>query len=176
MYGVNRNLYEDIKAAQILGTSEDFLYDRMDNRGEKKAFNAINEGEFRPLTLSDDLKELFSIRAEELNVTDPYDAAADIIDQIKDQLENITLGGDLFPDIQNPLDTNLVEGITDIVAGATLPNINTGFLGQGNVAILVIPCTKLVSKGFCISGNKSPPNVIFSNWSLIWSIISAAAS
>ena len=30
-----------------------------------------------------DLKELFSIRAEELNVTDPYDAAADIIDQIK---------------------------------------------------------------------------------------------
>jgi len=135
LYGVNRNLYEDIKAAQILGTSEDFLYDRMDNRGEKKAFNAINEGEFRPLTLSDDLKELFSIRAEELNVTDPYDAAADIIDQIKDQLENITLGGDLFPDIQNPLDTNLVEGITDIVAGATLPNINTGFLGQGNVTI-----------------------------------------
>ena len=57
----------------------------------------------------------------------------DIIDQIKDQLENITLGGDLFPNIQNPLDTNLVEGISEIVAGATLPNINTGFIGQGNV-------------------------------------------
>ena len=133
LYNVNRSLYEDIKAAQILGTSEDFLYDRMENRGEKKAFNAIIEGEFRPLSISDDLKELFSIRAEELNVTDPYDAAADIIDQVKDQLENITLGGDLFPDIQNPLDTSLVQGISDVVANATLPNINTGFIGQGNV-------------------------------------------
>ena len=105
----------------------------MENRGEKKAFNAIIEGEFRPLSISDDLKELFSIRAEELNVTDPYDAAADIIDQVKDQLENITLGGDLFPNIQNPLDTSLVQGISDVVANATLPNINTGFIGQGNV-------------------------------------------
>ena len=105
----------------------------MENRGEKKAFNAIIEGEFRPLSISDDLKELFSIRAEELNVTDPYDAAADIIDQVKDQLENITLGGDLFPDIQNPLDTSLVQGISDVVANATLPNINTGFIGQNNV-------------------------------------------
>ena len=58
-----------------------------------------------------------------------------IIDRIQDALSRVTLGGDLFPDIQNPLDTNLVEGITDIVAGATLPNINTGFLGQGNVTI-----------------------------------------
>ena len=135
LYGVNRNLYEDIKAAQILGTSEDFLYDRMDNRGEKKAFNAINDGEFRPLTLSKDLQELFEIRANELGVANPYAQAESIIDRIQDALSRVTLGGDLFPDIQNPLDTNLVEGITDIVAGATLPNINTGFLGQGNVTI-----------------------------------------
>jgi hypothetical protein len=135
LYNVNRELFEDIKAAKILGTSEDFLYNRMDGRGEKKAFNAINDGEFRPLTLSKDLQELFEIRANELGVANPYAQAESIIDRIQDVLSRVTLGGDLFPDIQNPLDTNLVEGITDIVAGATLPNINTGFLGQGNVTI-----------------------------------------
>jgi hypothetical protein len=135
LYNVNRELFEDIKAAKILGTSEDFLFNRMDGRGEKKAFNAINDGEFRPLTLSKDLQELFEIRANELGVANPYAQAESIIDRIQDVLSRVTLGGDLFPDIQNPLDTNLVEGITDIVAGATLPNINTGFLGQGNVTI-----------------------------------------
>ena len=68
-------------------------------------------------------------------MADPFEAARDVINRIKDQLSIATLRGDLFPDIENPLDTNLVEGITDIVAGATLPNINTGFLGQGNVTI-----------------------------------------
>jgi hypothetical protein len=135
LYNVNRSLYEDIQAAKILGTSTDFLFDRMDNRGEKKAFNSINEGEFRPLTLSKDLQELFEIRANELGVANPYAQAESIIDRIRDVLERVPLGGDLFPDIQNPLDTNLVEGISEIVAGATLPNINTGFLGQGNVTI-----------------------------------------
>ena len=70
-------------------------------------------------------------------MADPFEAARDVINRIKDQLSIATLRGDLFPDIENPLDTNLVEGITDIVAGATLPNINTGFLGQGNVTIPV---------------------------------------
>ena len=135
LYNVNRSLYEDIQAAKILGTSEDFLYNRMENRGERKAFNAINEGEFRPLTLSKDLRELFEIRASELGVPNPYDQAESAIETIADQLSSASLRGDLFPEIRNPLDTNLVEGITDIVAGATLPNINTGFLGQGNVTI-----------------------------------------
>jgi hypothetical protein len=133
LYNVNRSLYEDIQAAKILGTSEDFLFDRMDNRGEKKAFNSINDGEFRPLTLSKDLQELFEIRANELGVPNPYAQAESIIDRIQDVLSRVPLGGDLFPDIQNPLDTNLVEGISEIVAGATLPNINTGFIGQNNV-------------------------------------------
>ena len=135
LYNVNRSLYEDIKAAKILGTSEDFLYERMDGRGEKKAFNSINDGEFRPLTLSKDLQELFEIRASELGVANPYTQAENIIDRIQEVLSRVPLGGDLFPDIENPLDTSMVEGITDFVANAALPNINAGFLGQGNVTI-----------------------------------------
>ena len=107
----------------------------MDGRGEKKAFNSINDGEFRPLTLSKDLQELFEIRASELGVANPYTQAEKIIDRIQEVLSRVPLGGDLFPDIENPLDTSMVEGITDFVANAALPNINAGFLGQGNVTI-----------------------------------------
>ena len=135
LYNVNRSLYEDIKAAKILGTSEDFLYERMDGRGEKKAFNSINDGEFRPLTLSKDLQELFEIRASELGVANPYTQAENIIDRIQEVLSRVPLGGDLFPDIENPLDTSMVKGMTDFVANAALPNINAGFLGQGNVTV-----------------------------------------
>ena len=135
LYNVNRELYEDIQAAKVLGMSSDKIRSDMQRRGEVNAFRSLNEAEFRPLTISDDLRRIFRTRAAELGVADPFEAARDVINRIKDQLSIATLRGDLFPDIQNPLDTNLVEGITDIVAGATLPNINAGFLGQGNVTI-----------------------------------------
>jgi hypothetical protein len=135
LYNVNRSLYQDIEAAKVLGMSSDKIRSDMQRRGEVNAFRSLNEAEFRPLTISDDLRKIFRTRAAELGVADPFEAARDVVNRIKDQLSIATLRGDLFPDIENPLDTNLVEGITDIVAGATLPNINTGFLGQGNVTI-----------------------------------------
>ena len=36
----------------------------MTGRGEKKAFNFINEGRFRPLHISKDVKGLFEIKAQ----------------------------------------------------------------------------------------------------------------
>ena len=44
LYRVNRNMYEDIKAAKILGTDEDTIQQRMSKRVERKAFNSLNEG------------------------------------------------------------------------------------------------------------------------------------
>jgi len=135
LYNVNRELYEDIQAAQILGMSSDKIRSDMQRRGEVNAFRSLSEAEFRPLTISVDLRKIFRTRAAELGVADPFEAVRDVINRIKDQLSIATLRGDLFPDIENPLDTNLIENITDTVAGATLPNINTGFFGQGNVSI-----------------------------------------
>ena len=143
LYNINRSLYQDIEAAKILGTSENFLYNRMDKRGEKKAFNAINEGEFRPLTLSKDLQELFAIKANELGVANPFNQAENVIDRIQNVLSRVSLKGDLFPDIENPLDTNLVKGISEFVSNAVLPpvtggdlltNNNLGFTGQNNIS------------------------------------------
>ena len=55
-----------MEAAQILGMSSEEIGDRMDGRGETRAFNSLIEGEFRPLKISKDLQEIFAIKAEEL--------------------------------------------------------------------------------------------------------------
>ena len=39
LYEVNRDLYQDIEAAKILGMSDGALYDNMENRGERRAYN-----------------------------------------------------------------------------------------------------------------------------------------
>ena len=66
LYEINRRMYLDIDSAKILGMDEDAIASNMYDRGERKAFNAINEGEFRPLTISTDVQELFDARSAEL--------------------------------------------------------------------------------------------------------------
>jgi hypothetical protein len=103
MYEINRRMYLDIDAAKILGMSQDSIEDNMINRGERRSFNSINDGEFRPYEISKDVEDLFATRAAEIGVTNSFDAAEEIIDRIKDVLELIPLTGDLFPNIPNPL-------------------------------------------------------------------------
>jgi hypothetical protein len=112
LYGVNRELYEDIQAAKILGMSEDSVSERMSDRGERRAFNFLNEGLFRPLTISKDIQNIFQSRASELGVPDPYESAQGIIDSIRDQLSSTSLRGDLFPEIQNPFNKLFLPEIT----------------------------------------------------------------
>jgi hypothetical protein len=71
LYEINRRMYLDIDAAKTLGMSEDSIATNMYDRGERRAFNSFNEGEFRPLTISTDVQELFDIRAAELGAPNP---------------------------------------------------------------------------------------------------------
>ena len=64
--------------------------------------NAIDDGEFRPYTLSADIEEAFQTHADEMGTPNPLDKAYDIISDIEDQLSDTSLD-DLFPDITNPL-------------------------------------------------------------------------
>ena len=153
LYGVNRELYQDMEAAKILGMNEDSLAERMISRGERKAFNFINEGEFRPLSISKDVKSIFEIKAAELGVANPFEQAEDVIDRIRDVLYDTNLTGDFFPDIQNPLSSQLLPDLVGqanqlinqnpaTTAMAAAP-VNTGFIGQANVNI--DPVTKLTA-------------------------------
>ena len=148
LYETNRELFLDIEAAKTLGMSNDKLAQNMVNRGERRAFNYMSEGLFRPLTISRDVQGLFQTKADELGVPNPFIEAADVISRIQNVLSKTSLEGDLFPDIENPLRTSILP---DAVAQANqIINNNPanvamaaapGFVGQGNVNI--DPVTRL---------------------------------
>ena len=138
LYGVNREMYQDMEAAKTLGMGVDKIDINMENRGERKAFDALNEGRFRPLKISKDVRNLFELRAQELGVMNPFQAAQDVLDRIAEILEMTPLGGDFFPDLENPFkELPLVGAITgaidnmnlgaQTVGTTTANNLNTGY-------------------------------------------------
>ena len=141
MFETQRSLYKDMEAARVIGMREDEIEDQMINRGERKAYNFMSEGEFRPLKISRAVQEIFEINAENLNLRNPFEQAEDIIDNIIDILEYVPLTSDYFPDLLNPFD-NLpqptlgpVGQLPPLVSGATpTPNI----IGGQNVSIPTI--------------------------------------
>jgi len=150
LYETNRELFLDMEAAKTLGMNEDELSTNMRGRGETRAFNFLNEGIFRPYTISNNVIPLFEKRANELKISNPYEKAADVIGRIREVLSEVSLEGDLFPDIKNPLSSELLPNVVGqanqllnnnpaSAAMATAP----GFIGQGNTNI--DPVTRLTS-------------------------------
>jgi len=111
LYETNRSLYLDMEAAKTLGMTEDELAVNMENRGENRAFGFLNEGLFRPLTISNDVQGLFETKSQELGVRNPFEQAADVIGRIEEVLAEVPLVGDLFPDIKNPLSSTLLPDL-----------------------------------------------------------------
>jgi hypothetical protein len=153
LYETNRELFLDIEAAKTLGMKEDDLFTNMRNRGENRAFNFINEGTFRPLTISRDVRGLFERKARELGTVNPYDKAADVIDRIRDVLSEVSLEGDLFPTIENPLKSELLpdlvsqanQMINNNPANAAMAAAPTAGFGVGLQNTNIDPVTRLTS-------------------------------
>jgi len=125
LYEVNRRMYLDIDAAKILGMSTDRIEENMADRGERRAYGFLDEGIFRPYSVSRDVAELFDIRSAEIGAPNPFEQAADVLDRIKDVLSETTLKGDVFPPIENPF-SNLPKPTLGPAAGTPglpgLPN------------------------------------------------------
>ena len=142
LYGVNRELYQDIEAAKILGMDDTALGQNMVNRGERRSFEYLDEGVFRPLTISRDVQELFYTKAKDLGIPDPFQQAANAISQIMSTLAGASLEGDLFPELTNPFDTSVIPDVVGQVNKMIGNNPATaaagaapGFVGQGNINI-----------------------------------------
>jgi len=101
-FQTKKELYKDIQAAKILGMNEDSISKRMSDRGESVAFRDISQGVFRPLNISNDVKNLFQIRADELGLPNTFQQAQDVINSIRELLSNVPLSQGDFPDIENP--------------------------------------------------------------------------
>jgi hypothetical protein len=117
LFGVKKDLKLDMDAARILGISEE-KYDQALERVSNVERNSIDEGLFRPYTISRNVEEAFQTHADEMGVSNPLDGAYDIISDIESQLSDSSLD-DLFPDIQNPLTPSIMDM-------GPIPGLNTG--------------------------------------------------
>ena len=102
LFQVKKDLKLDMDAARLLGITEE-KYEQALDRVSNVEQNAIDDGEFRPYTLSAKVEEAFQTHADEMGVANPLDAAYDTISNLEDQFSDLSLD-DLFPtDITNPL-------------------------------------------------------------------------
>ena len=115
--------------------SNSALYDNMDGRGERRAYNSLEDGEFRPLKISKDVENLFETKAMELGVSNPFFRASTVIDRIQGILERVSLEGDLFPDLVNPLRVpiipDLVGQVNQTITQTGSPVATTASFGVG---------------------------------------------
>ena len=137
LYRVNREMYQDIEAAKTLGTGEDTIGEIMRARGERRAFGALNEGRFRPLTISREIAGLFEQRFAKLGMSNSFEIAQDVLGAIRERLENSTLAFDAFPEIENPFrsvpQVDPIPQVNNILPPLPNPNLATGTQFGGNV-------------------------------------------
>jgi len=111
LYEINRRMFLDIDAAKTLGMSEDSIAEDMIGRGERRAFGFLNEGLFRPYSVSRDVAGLFESRAQDIGAPNPFEQAIDVMERIREILAETSLRGDLFPDIENPFRTSMIPNL-----------------------------------------------------------------
>ena len=148
LFGVKKDLYKDIKAAETLGTSNQII-NKAAERISKKEFGNINIGLFTPLNISDDIQQAFAENAIKLGQPNPLQSANQVIANIQRILSRTPLTEEKIPEIENPF-KNLEEPTLAPIQGLPeLPN-PTQIQGYGQVNLptavagnQVNPITKL---------------------------------
>ena len=102
LFGVKKNLKQDMDAARLLNISESGFYGSLD-RISSREVNALEENIFRPYTVSTEVQRAFVENAEQIGVANPFDAAADAISELQSQMSDLSLTLAEFPAFANPL-------------------------------------------------------------------------
>lgn len=123
LFQVKKNLNQDVKAAQILGTPSDIIY-KAGERISKKEFNAINSDIFTPLNISKDIYKVFQENADKLGQPNPLEEAYSVISSIQNILMNTSLRKPEIPEIQNPFKNLPKPNLNQIQGLPSLPNPN----------------------------------------------------
>ena len=135
LFGVKKNLKQDMDAARLLNINED-AFDSALDRLSNVEVNAIDDNEFRPYQISDNVAAAFEENAEKLGLPNPLEEAIDVINDIREELADLPLSVGKFPDFPNPIATSTETG--EQVApplSLNLPNVEAQTLaaaGQTN--------------------------------------------
>jgi hypothetical protein len=121
LFGVKKNLYEDLKAAKVLGTNRQIINKSLDRISDIETSN-IDRGIFRPLNISEKISDVFEENARRLGTPNPYRIALPTISRIQQILLRNSLRNESIPEIENPF-KNLAEPTLEPVSSLpSLPN------------------------------------------------------
>ena len=92
LFNVQKNMFQDINAAQTLGVNQDRLYEEFAKRqiGRKQTGNLF-EGNFDPYYPSESIRRRFQEIADEIRKSNPYDEVEDILMDIYERLSDLSL-------------------------------------------------------------------------------------
>ena len=122
-------------AARLLNICGDAFYSAL-GRVSSVEVNSIDDNVFRPYTISRNVRRAFADNAEALGLPNPLEKAIDIINDIREELADLSLTLGKFPDFPNPIATRTETG--EQVApplSLNLPNVEAETLaasGQAN--------------------------------------------
>jgi len=124
LFGVKKNLKADMDAARLLNIGDD-AFDSALDRLSNVEVSAIDNGVFRPYTISLNVKRAFRDNAEKLGLPNPLEQAGDVINEIRNQLSELPLSLGKFPDFPNPIASRTETG-QEVAPplSLNLPNIN----------------------------------------------------
>ena len=122
-------------AARLLNISED-AFDSALGRISNVEVSAIDDNEFRPYEISNNVADAFQDNADKLGLPNPLDQAMDIISELESEFSELPLSLGKFPDFPNPIATRTETG-QEVAPplSLNLPNINAETLtaaGQTN--------------------------------------------
>ena len=123
LFEKTRDFYRDIEAAEVLGMKQDKIAEQAIDRVGGTTYATVTNGIFRPLNISDKVIKAFADNARKLGLPNPFEDAADVLFNIKDQLSRIPLTEEGIPEIINPF-ANLPEPTLGPVS--QLPPVVTG--------------------------------------------------
>jgi len=136
----NRALFEnqkefkqDLEAAKLLNISEDG-FDAATDRISGISLDATLDSEYRPYVLSAEILSSFEENANKIGVTNPMDKAEDVIDDLAEQMSDLSLENAEFPVFENPFITQTQSNPVTGSNTLNLPGVDQQIMSQSQAA------------------------------------------
>ena len=128
MFDVKKTLKEDMDAARLLNISEEGFNDALGGISNIE-INSIDNNMFRPITISQDIRNAFAANAAKMGMGNPYEDASDAISELQQLMSELSLTLPEFPVFENPL-LPIMQDTPITPTSLNLPNIDGQLVSQ----------------------------------------------
>jgi len=143
-FEVQKNMFKDIEAAEILGTdSSDLRKTFKDRQLSPRTFNKLRDAEFIPFYPSLDIQKKFKEIAEKNNYLNPFEEAKDILQELFQEFKEMSLIEQFDINLDNYLlnPEPLAQAPLD-TPGVNPANFNTASMDQGAIGTTGLTSTE----------------------------------